>query len=161
MNEKLDSISKGLEGGNVDLSLFRECYNVHSYEEKGSRPIGTVPCGSTAFDDTPKTLYRLLYLLGPSQVDFSEMYKSGGIVEIHSPDYEFCASVQFFKYELGLYFHCAVEHHGGASCNIQAGWPGADNGEYCASELGNRWYKVLVEYLSHELAVYPGNNFMV
>ena len=161
MRDKLDLIMDGLEGDSVDPALFRECYRVHSYDENGNRPVGTVPCGSVAFEDTPKTLYRLLYLLGPKSVDFSEMYKSGGIVEIHSPDYQFCATAQFFKYELGLYFHCAVEHRGGPSTSVRAGWPGANNEEYCISKLGKCWYEVLVECLDHELDVYPGSSFSV
>ena len=151
MRDKLDSIMADLEGDSVNLDLFRECYRVHFYEEQGERPVGTLACGSAAVDDTPKALYRLLYLLEPRSVDFSEMYKSDGVIEIHSPDYQFCAAVQFYEYKLGLYFHCAVEHRGGMSECVQD----------CISELGQRWYEVLVECLNHELSVYPGNDFVV
>jgi len=144
-----------------ERQLFRECYRHHSYEELGNRPIGTWPCGSARFKDTPKTFYRLLYFLEPKTVSFSDMYKSPTIIEVCSPDYKFCVSFQFYKYELGAYFHCAPEFHNGVQNVLVCGYPGADNSEYCVSETGNLWFDILAEYLNREHLIYGGNNFYV
>jgi hypothetical protein len=161
MLKKLRIIQKLVDANEEPLELFRQCYRVHDYAH-GNRPVKTMPCGSCAVPDTPKALYRLLYLLQPEHpIDFSQMYKSGSIVEVCSPDYQFCAAVQFFKYELGIYFHCTGEHHNGEFPFLTAGWPGADNGQECTSDIGNLWYKTLIKCLTHEITIYPGNDFVV
>lgn len=74
MEAKLTEIQKRLESREGDIEdLFSECFMVHSYKKSGKRPVGTVACGSSGFQDTPKALYRLLYLTRQSGLDFSDM----------------------------------------------------------------------------------------
>ncbi len=170
MKEKLELLQRMLSpdfdwdqstyNGSIE-DLFKECYIWHSYKKQGNRPIGTLECGSASFKNTPKAMYRLFYLLCPEEVDFSAMYKSGTLVEVCSPDYNFGASFQFYKYELGVYFHYAEEFHNKKHNPIIAGWPGADNGQRCTSEIGNLWFETLIKCLNHKHHVYPGNNFVV
>jgi len=142
--------------------VFRRAYKWHDYRQ-GNRPVGTVDCGGHVFDnpDSPKALYRVLYLLEPSQVDFSNMHKTGTLVDFLSPDSKFCCSFQLFKYKACLRFDCAPEFIAGRPHCIQAGAPDADNGTSCNSELGNTWFQVAVESLTRVWEVYPGNEFSV
>lgn len=140
--------------------IFRRVYKWHDYRE-GNRPRGVVDCGSVKFEDTPRSLYRALFWVAPSFVDFSDMYKTGTLIDLCSPDYDFLCSLQLFKYELGAYFECAEQHKEGRLSMIQGGWPGCDNGVRCKSDLGKKWFGVIVRALTQEWSVYSGNNFSV
>lgn len=140
--------------------VFSECFIWHDYEKKGDRPIGTKSCGSYGFEDTPKSFYRLLYLVHPI-VDFSDMYKPGTLIEICSPDYNFRAGMEFHKYELAARFGCAKEYAIGREHMVQCGVPGSDNGIHCSSDIGKLWFETLIKCLNFELSVYPGNDFCV
>jgi len=132
----------------------------HDYRN-GNRPIGTVSCGGHRFNDTPKALYRTLYLFGPAEVDFSYMYKTGTMIQVCSPCYRFCASLELHKYEFAAYFDCAKEFAIGQSKMIQAGDASSDNGIKCNSDLGNKWFDMIVKILEHKIMVYSGNSFEV
>ena len=168
MEEKLKLLQKMMspdfeyDEDSADIrELFNEHYKQHSYAKQGNRPTGTLECGSSKFKDTPKTLYRLFYFLSPDSVCFDDMYKSGTIIEIVSPDYNFGASFQFYKYEIGVYFHCSPEYHNKERNQIVCGCPSADNGQRCLSDVGNLWFETLVLCLNHEHEVCPGNSFVV
>lgn len=141
--------------------LFNECFKRHSYEEQGKRPIPTYECGSYEVQDTPKVLYRLLYLIRPEKIDFSDMDNSKTLIEFCSPCYNFCASIRFYNYELGVYFHCSKKNVESQGKTVIRGWPSADNGCKCISEEGNLWFNTLIECLNREYEIYPGNNFCV
>ena len=139
--------------------VFRECYRWHDYS-KGNRPFGTVDCGGIMCDDTPRALYRICFLAKPA-IDFGDMYKTGSMVDLCSPDYRFVASVQLWKYEVGVYFFCPPDLVAGTPHGVQAGRPSADNGVRCGDAFGNRWFELLGHALAREWDVYPGNNFRV
>ena len=140
--------------------LFRKLYRWHDYRD-GPREVGTVDCGGHCFDDSPKTLYRALYLLRPSHVDFADMYKTGSLIDFVSPCNEFMISLQLFKYEFQAYFSCAENHARGQLHGVIGGWADADNGVSCGSELGNKWFDIAVRAIERRWDVYRGNNFMV
>ncbi|KKK90575.1 hypothetical protein LCGC14_2721630 [marine sediment metagenome] len=140
--------------------VFARVYKWHDYRT-GNRPRGTVNCGGHEFRDTARTLYRTLYLLRPTEVDFSDMYKTGGLVDFCSPDFEFSCSFQLHKYEACVRFYCALQHAAGEPSVVRGGWASCDNGVYCKSELGKKWFAVAVQAMEREWGVYPGNNFCV
>ena len=50
-------------------------FTIHDYKEMGERPVSTYDCGSARLKDTPKVLYRALFLFAPEHVSFKKMYK--------------------------------------------------------------------------------------
>ncbi len=140
--------------------VFRRVAKWHDYR-KGNRPVGTGPCGGHEFEDTPKALYRALYLLRPETLDLSDMYKTGTLIDFCSPCYRFECSFQLFKYEACVYFGCAQEFAEGRLSGVQGGWASCNNGVTCNSELGKKWFDVMVKSLERPWAVYPGNDFKV
>lgn len=138
--------------------LFRECAPLGWPEgDEGKKYCG---CGSIEVGDTPAALYRLLYLLKPKSMDFSDMYKSH-LFGIFSADKRFLVDVYLFKYEIGLYFYCPKEVLGGKGSFVVGGWPGADNGWNCTDEDGNAFFEMIREAVNYTWQVYPGNNFEV
>ena len=89
--------------------IFRQCYKWHDYGN-GNRLHKTSDCGSVKFADTPKALYRILYLMKPAVVDFSDMYKTGSLVDLTDPDELYLCSFQLWKYESAFYFSCPKEY---------------------------------------------------
>jgi len=145
----------------VDLEdLFRECFLVFTTKEvtglKGFRCVGF------SIEDTPKALYRALYLGKPSEVDFSDMYKTGMLFGFKSPCGYFFSTIELFKYEFGVYCYCkAREDIGGLAHGVQGGWPSCDNGTHCKNPVGQLWFGTLKLALEYEHDVYPGNDFKV
>ena len=128
---------------------------------KATVKVGTVECGSYKFQDTPKALYRVLFLTNAKQVDFSNMYKSDSLIALVSPDGQFVADIQFFKYELAAYLSAAKEHIDGQQHNVVAGAPGSDNGIRAGSPELKLWAKTLKKCLNRSWMVYGGNDFEV
>ncbi len=139
-----------------DSGLFR----IHDYETMGNRPVGTVDCGSTRLKDTPKSLYRVMFLFAPNRVSFKEMYK-GGLLTLVSPDYNLVASVEFYKYELAVYFSASKDHIEGRQSGVVCGLPGSDNGIKYKGEIAQAWFDLITRLLDREWCVYGGNNFNV
>lgn len=138
---------------------FRECCILLSNEaNENDSPV--VGCGSYKLTDTPRALYRLLWLLRPKGLDFSDMYKAQ-LLEFALPDRRFVCEFYWFKYEAGLYFYAVREAVGGHGSGIIGGWPGCDNGWYCTDPLGNLFFQVVREIIEYEHTVYGGNNFKV
>ncbi len=136
-------------------------FRIHNYETMGARPVGTFDCGSTRLKNTPKALYRAMFLFQPARVSFKgEMYK-GTLMTLVSPGYELVASVEFFKYELAIYFSAAKEHVEGRPSDIVCGIPGFDNGVRCKGEVAPAWFGLITELLDREWCVYGGNDFCV
>lgn len=117
-------------------------------------------CGSAAVLDTPKALYRALWLFKPAETDFSDMYKSR-LFCIYSADERFGVMVEFYKYELGLYFSCPKECRGGTGSSVTCGFPGANNRVSCSDEVGQLFFEIIKGALEFEHTVYAGNDFQV
>lgn len=164
--ERMDLMASILKGAEqpeeLDLrALFSTIYFVHDYEADGDRPIPTTGCGSVKLKDTPRSFYRLMYLARPKGINFDDMYKSGGLLTLCSPDCQFVAHVEFWKYELALRFESTAEHITGRRSPIVCGVPGARNGVSATSPLLKTWCDTLQLCLKSKWDVYPGNNFRV
>ena len=118
-------------------------------------------CGSYKAEDTPKGLYRLLYLLEPEAVDFSSMYR-GQLFAFASADERFLVKVFLFEYELGLYFLAPEEtiDRSEAAC-VPAAWPGADNRIRCTDPVGVDFFDMVRKMVEREYEVYPVGDFKV
>ena len=167
MMKNLDLLSKMMgvsfdweEETDTFIEVLKRVAKWHDYRN-GQRPIATFSCGGHKFDDTPKSLYRALYLFRPGEVDFLDMYKTGTLIHICSSCYRFCVSLELHKYEFAAYFECAEEFKIGQPKMIQGGWASCDNGVKCNSDLGNKWFDTVVKALEYKLMVYSGNNFEV
>ncbi len=150
---------EGIEG-DAPEEVFRRVYRWYDYRE-GERPVGTLECGGHQFRPSAPALYRALFLLEPSTTDFSDMYKSGSLIDCVSPDGQFHLSVQLWKYEMSVRFACSREHHVAECRIVMAGMPGSDNGTSCSSELGNKWFAVAVQAIERPWSMYSGNDFVV
>lgn len=158
---KTEKYCIGPEDEEIQLDdYFRRVFFAHDYKE-GPRPVGTVECGGMMIEDTPKSLYRILFLAQPKQLDFSDMYKTGGWIDLVSPDYHFVAHVELWKYELAVRFSASREHVTGRMSDIQCGIPGSNNGISGASPLLAAWQECLTLCLNSKWNVYGGNNFTV
>lgn len=135
-------------------------FRIHDYGAMGERPVGTYDCGSTRLKDTPKSLYRAMFLFAPERISFKEMYK-GTLLTLVSPDYNLVASVEFYKYELAIYFSASKEHVEGRGSNVICGLPGSDNGIRFKGEIAQAWFGLITGLLDREWSVYDGNNFEV
>lgn len=138
--------------------LFRKCCIVGLPE--GDEQKKYFECGSVEIKDTPDSLYRILYLLKPARVNFSDMYKTC-LLGFYSADKRFLVTAELYKYELGLYFYCPKEALGGNGSIVQGGWPGCDNGTHCTDEDGKAFFEMVTRAANYEWEVYPGNNFKV
>ena len=158
-----DKYWEGIEAGTTEDicldDLFRECFSV--FTVLGSDKKGF---SCTGFDvkDTPKALYRALYLGLPDKVDFSDMYKSGTLFGFESKCENFFSAIVLYKYEINVYNYCKNrEDIGGQPHCIQGGWASCDNGIYCISNVGKLWFEVLKIALETEWEIYSGNHFEV
>lgn len=164
---RLENILKGFYEPDPEVetdqpkNLFSTIYFVHDYAAQGNRPVGTTECGSVSIKDTPRGLYRLLYLSRPKGLDFDDMYKTGGLICLCSPDYQFVAEAELWKYALALRFLSTSEHITGRRSSVQCGVPGVGNGIEASSPLLKQWCDTLVLCLRTRWDVYPGNNFTV
>lgn len=136
---------------------FRKCVKVLASEQGGDHH----GCGSYKAEDTPKGLYRLLYLLEPEAVDFSNMYR-GQLFAFVSADERFLVKVSLFEYELGLFFLAPEEtiDTSEAAC-VPAAWPGADNRIMCTDPVGVAFFDMVRKIVEHEYEVYSVGDFKV
>lgn len=149
----------GQEPQQIDArEYFARIFFLHDYTN-GARTVRTVECGGVVVDDTPLSLYRLLFLTAPARLDFSDMYKSGEMFALLSPDGQFAAHVELWKYELAIRFSASPEHVTGQMSTIECGIPSADNGVQGRSPLLKAWQDCLILCLNSQWDVYPGNNF--
>ena len=151
------------DGGEYDLREFIKrtgLYRIHDYETMGNRTVGTFDCGSVKLVDTPKSLYRALYLFAPERLSFKSMYKTC-LLTLTAPDQSLVATVELFKYELALYYSASKEHVEGHGSNVICGAPGYDNGIRFKGEVAEAWFGFIKLLLTREWDVYGGNNFQV
>lgn len=159
--EKLNGLLASEDGEYEARERFGSVYLLHDYEVDGNRKVGTVECGSFEFLDTPKALYRLLFLTKATRVDFSDMYKSCSLFALTSPDGQFVADFQFYKYELAAYLSAAKEHIEGRQHSVLCGVPGSDNGIRARTPELTLWAETLKTCLDRSWMVYGGNDFTV
>lgn len=161
---KINALNAAIDEPDSDLDVrgeFADIFHLHDYN-LGNRKVGTVPCGSFEIEDTPKSLYRLLFLARPESVKFSTMYKSESLFALTSPDGEFVADIQFYKYELGVYLSAEPKHVDQSKrSGIIGGMPGCDNGEKIQTPELKAWADLLKKCLSSKWLVYGGNDFEV
>jgi hypothetical protein len=134
--------------------------------KKGFRDCGSAGRwdGKIKISDTPRGLYRLLYLVRPKKVDFSDMYKSE-MFRFFSKDLRFMVIVYLFKYELSLYFYCRADlvedKQAGQAIRVIAGAPGSNNGLRCTNEEGRKFFEMVARAAKFKWMVYGGNDFEV
>lgn len=129
---------------------------------------------SVAFSDTPRCLYRFLYLWGPPSLDFSDMYKSGiALINLNGAA---VASLAFYKYELAGYFYVpkddlivkpvpAIATPAGPLF-VSSGIPGIEDDDEYRPQLiegskAEEEIQAFITLLEMEHEVYSGNNFRV
>jgi hypothetical protein len=136
---------------------FRRCVKLISIDVTGDYH----DCGSYKAEDTPRGLYRLLYLLEPEAVDFSRMYR-GELFAFVSSDERFLVKVFLFEYELALYFLApeTTIDRSDAVC-VPAAWPGANNRIRCTDPVGVAFFDMIRKTVEHEYDVYPVGDFKV
>lgn len=143
--------------GKSQEDLFRAC--ITAYPTDIGVKIGC-GCGSYEPKDTPSALYRLLYLVQPNNVNFSDMYKTF-LFGFQSADRRFTVRIELYKYEIGLYFYAPKEAIKGMPDIVQGGWPGCDNGISLNDAEGEAWFAMIRAVVEYKWAIYPGNNFEV
>lgn len=131
-------------------------YRVVDYDT--APPSEMFECGSSRLKDTPKSLYRVLFLFKPQRLSFGDMYKARLLVLV-DPTGELAALFEFYKYEAAIYFAAKKRHIAGRGRNVICGLPGSDNGVTCSTEYAREWFSLLVDCLNRSWEVYGGNNF--
>ena len=123
--------------------------------------IGGAERWTGGLDDTPKSLYRALFLFKPKAVDFSDMYKPF-LFGVMSPCGRFSVSFELWKYEFTLRFWVREKSDvSGSRHGVICGAPSSDNGVACSSDEGTQWFEMVRKAVSTELDVYGGNSFRV
>jgi hypothetical protein len=138
--------------------LFRACCKIGELPIEDRGKFATF--GGASVTNTPEALYRLLFLLNPPSVNFSNMYKSR-LFTFSSRDDRFWVDVHLFKYELGLYFSARKESVIGQGRDFFAGHPGADNGWSLSDEEGQKFFEMVKMAANYEWIIYSGNDFKV
>lgn len=114
--------------------------------------------------DTPRDLYRLMYLFRPNSIDFTDMH-GDGMFGVVSPCHRFAASFYFHKYELAAYLcvepELAKRTKPVGGIEIKCGIPGVDNGIATTDKDALRWFRMITMALHRRWDVYSGNNFVV
>lgn len=135
---------------------------------------GDLKYRSIAFSDTPKCLYRFLYIWEPATLDFSDMYNSRiALIDLNGAA---IAKLAFFKYELAAYFYVpkddlivkpvpAIATPLGP-LYISSGIPGIEDDDKYRPQLvegskAEEEIQAFIALLEQEHDVYPGNNFRV
>lgn len=115
---------------------------------------------SKAFKDTPKSLYRFLYLWRPKKINFSDMYKTQ-LALINLNDVAI-ASVSLFKYELAAYFYVPKKDIIPKPAQlIHCGVPECEQNEIIRESRAPKEIELFIALLENEHDVYPGDNFVV
>lgn len=129
---------------------------------------------SVAFSDTPKSLYRFLYLWRSPSLNFSDMYKSTiAVIDLNGAA---VAKLAFFKYELAAYFYVpegdiivkpvrAIATPAGPLF-VSSGIPGIEDDDEYRPQLvegskAEEEIQAFIALLEQEHDVYSGNNFRV
>lgn len=116
---------------------------------------------SVFFKDTPKSLYRFLYIWAPEQVDFSDMYKcTFAIIDLGIG----LVYLDLFMYELAAYFYVPpseLKPQPVLAIEISCGVPGTEDVEFIEGSKATEEFEAFITLLEQEHDVYPGNDFRV
>ena len=154
----MDELTKSLDEEYSFCSGVRERYPIiYKWDEE---MIQTVSVG---FRDTPKSLYRFLYLWEPKEVDFSDMYKSVlALIRIHPKG---IVSLDLYKYELAAYLYVTSDQVKVENDEDKGMWvcgaPGVENAQMIPDSEVYKEFKIFEELLTMKHHIYPGNDFEV
>lgn len=122
---------------------------------------GWIRAVSVSFKDTPKSLYRFLYIWEPKQVDFSDMYKcTFAIIDLGIG----LVYLDLYKYEIAAYFYvppAELKPQPKHVIEISCGVPGTEDVEFIEGSKAIEEFEAFITLLEQEHDVYPGNNFRV
>ena len=158
--DALDQDNYGDDDSPDPKALFGGIFLTHFYEIDGDRRIATRECESVKLNGAA-AFYRLLFLAQPKQLDFSDMYKSGILFALVSPNGEFVADIEFWKYEPCVRFSAAPEHLDVEPRIVFCGIPGTDNGGHAKTLELKAWMALLQRCLDRRWMMYSGNDFEV
>jgi len=168
--EKIEQLNKMLHPDFNFADLYEEQWEVEEniiaivknlYKQKDiNNCCEFYQCGASSINNTPVSLYRILYLINPTGIDFNDMYKSA-LFYVISPCSKFLIQFYLFKYELAVYFYCTKEHLCSETIYFWGGAPDADNKVSCTSDIGNLWFDTIVQVINRKYNIYPGNDFVV
>jgi len=117
---------------------------------------------SKAFKDTPKSLYRFLYLWQPKKINFSDMYKCQlALINLNDAA---VVCLDLFKYELAAYFYVPkkdIIQKPTHLIEIHCGIPGCEENEIKPESRALEEIELFIALLENEHDVYLGNNFIV
>lgn len=114
------------------------------------------------FKDTPKSLYRFLYLWQPTEVDFSDMYKGGlAVIDLNGVG---LVLLKFYKFELVAYLYAPqseLKPRPQAFIEISSEIPATENEEFIDGSKAKEEFEIFGSLLEWMHTVYAGNNFEV
>lgn len=160
LNNMLDPGFDQDEHGDSIETVFDRLYFVIKDEK-----FKAIECGSIRMRDTPKSLFRLLYLTETNE-PIRDLYK-GVFIWITDSKKKLLAEYGFYKYEAGLFFNCPLSMTNrrktifGSEIELVCGGFGGNNKIYCKDQVSALWFWTLARILHTELDVYPGNFFKV
>lgn len=147
--------------GNHYPSFDEEFRSLINKKVEGVEYEKYVECGSYRPNDPVSALFRLLWLIEPSGVDFSDMYKTR-LFSFMSIDARVIITVELYKYEPALYFYAPKSSVDSSNTSgVWCGVPGADNGQLLTDETGNAFIEMVKKAVSTPHMIYGGNKFEV
>jgi hypothetical protein len=156
-----------LETGECKLCKFGSSLNTLSQNIQKRFPLTKWTKGlelykSKAFKNTPKSLYRFLYLWEPKKIDFSDMYKSHlALINLNGSA---VVSIRLFKYELAAYFYVPIKDivpKPAHFMEIHCGIPGCEKNIIRSTSQAPKEIELFINLLEAKHDVYGGNNFIV
>ena len=156
-----------LETGECKLCKFASSISTISQNINKRFPLtkwqkGYTLYKSKAFKDTPKSLYRFLYLWNPKKMDFSDMYKCPlALIDLNGAA---IVSVILFKYEFAAYFYVPIKDIVPKPVHfmeIHCGIPECEENEIISTSQAPKEIELFIDLLEAEHDVYGGNNFIV
>jgi hypothetical protein len=162
LNAALDALDQDNYGDDDSPDpkvLFGKVFLTH-VDEIGDRRIATRECESVKLNGAA-AFYRLLFLAQPKQLDFSDMYKSGSLFALVSPNGEFVADIEFWKYEPCVRFSAAPEHVDVEQRIVFCGIPGQTTAVTQKTPELKAWMALLQRCLDRKWMMYSGNDFEV
>ena len=161
MSEELTALLKTMDE-DEQYDFFREGVRKRYPIIQDTKEQELIQAISTSFEDTPKSLYRFLYLWKPKDIDFSDMYKSGLVkIRIHKKG---VVCLALYKYELSAYLYVTpdqIRPRPQHSIEISCGVPGIENEALIADSEVYKEFQIFRGLLEMKHNVYLGNDFTV
>jgi hypothetical protein len=142
--------------------LRKRCSLVPIDKLRSSPMIKWKRATSHAFENTPNSLYRFLYLWEPETMDFSDMYKS--VLAFISLNGKGLMRLEFYKYELAAYYYVPKEElkpQLQRLIEVSCGVPGTEDVEFIEGSIAKKEFEEFITLLESTLDVYSGNDFFV